>query len=173
MKPPLFLSILTTSVILLSATATSLRPSFAQTNSSTYFCQRGNDGVWTTYAKNYNNKKIPIIRWVKTLGEYTPKVRCQEVSSRFQSAYENKILNFLTTGISSGQAVICATSEHGGPCNQILFTLKSPKQASSVVQSLIDLGYRARGPINQSGGSSQEYVDMNMLLNQEPVESRN
>ncbi|MBW4507456.1 MAG: COP23 domain-containing protein [Scytonematopsis contorta HA4267-MV1] len=173
MKLPLYLSLVATSVISLGTIATFSQTGLAQSTSNTYFCERSNDGVWTTFAKNYNNKKIPIILWVKTLGEYTPQVRCREVSSRFQSAYEKKILNFLTTGISSGQAVICATSEHGGPCNQILFTLKSPKQASSVVQSLIDLGYRARGPILQSGGTSQEYVDMNMLLNQEPTEGRN
>jgi Circadian oscillating protein COP23 len=173
MKVPLFLSILATTAISLGATATFSQPGLAQTESNTYFCGRSSDGVWTTFAKNYNNKKIPIIRWVRTLGEYTPQVRCREVSARFQSAYSKKILNFLTTGISFGQAVICATSEHGGPCNQILFTLKSPKQASSVVQSLIDLGYRARGPILQSGGASQEYVDMNMLLNQEPTEGTN
>ncbi|MDZ8079736.1 MAG: COP23 domain-containing protein [Nostoc sp. DcaGUA01] len=172
MKPQLFLQVLTAGTIILGSIASISSPSLAQ--AKTYFCEKSNDGVWTTYAKNYNNKKIPIIRWVKTLGNYTPKIRCQEVSSRFQSAYEKGILNYLTSGISGNQAVICAASQYGGPCSQLLFTLKSHKDASSVLQNLVEIGYRARGPILQSeDASSQVYIDMSMLLSEKAPEAQN
>ncbi|MBD2412935.1 hypothetical protein FACHB389_06075 [Nostoc calcicola FACHB-389] len=172
MKPQLFLQVLTAGTIVLGSIASINPPSLAQ--APTYFCQKSNDGVWTTYAKNYNNKKIPIIRWVKSLGEYTPKVRCQEVSSRFQKAYEKGVLNYLTSGISNSQAVICAASQYGGPCSQLLFTLKSYKDASSVLQNLVEIGYRARGPILQSeDASSQVYIDMSMLLTEKAGQAQN
>lgn len=168
MKPQLFLQVLTAGMITLGSIATIIPPSLAE--SKTYFCESDN-GVWTTFAKNYNNQKIPVIRWVKTLGEYTPAARCQQVSSRFQSAYEKGILNYLTSGISGSQAVICAASQYGGPCSQLLFTLKSPKDASSVLQNLVEIGYKARGPILQSeDASSQVYIDMSMLLSEKPVQ---
>ncbi|MCC5631377.1 COP23 domain-containing protein [Nostoc sphaeroides CHAB 2801] len=173
MKPQLFLQVLTAGTIVLSSIATISPPSLAQ--SQTYFCERSDDGVWTTYAKNYNNKKIPVIRWVKTLGNYTPKVRCQEVSSRFQNAYGKGILNYLTSGIyTNGQAVICAASQYGGPCSQLLFTLKSHRDASSVLQNLVEIGYRARGPLLQSeDASSQIYIDMSKLLNEKAAQVGN
>jgi hypothetical protein len=163
MKTKSFLQVLTASMVVsLSAVVPFNQPSNAQ--SSTYFC--GSDGgVWTTFAKNYNNEKIPVIRWVKKLGDYTPKSRCQTVSSRFQSAYQQGILNYLTTGVSRGQAVICAASQYGGPCTQLLFTLRSHEDASSVLQNLGDIGYKARGPILQSeDASSQIYIDMGALV---------
>ncbi len=171
MKPQLFLHVLTAGMIALGGIATISPPSFAQ--SKTYFCESDN-GVWTTFAKNYNNQKIPVIRWVKTLGNYTPAARCQEVSSRFQSAYEKGILNYLTTGISGSQAVICAASQYGGPCSQLLFTLKSPRDASSVLQNLVEIGYKARGPVLQSeDASSQIYIDMSMLVNEKAPQREN
>jgi Circadian oscillating protein COP23 len=162
MKTKSFFQLLTASMVALSGIAAVNLPSSAQ--SKTYFC--GNDnGVWTTFARNYNNEKIPVISWEKKLGNYTPKARCQAVSSRFQSAYEQGILNFLTSGISGGQAVICAASQYGGPCTQLLFTLKSHEDASSVLQHLGDIGYKARGPISQSeDASSQVYIDMGALV---------
>ncbi|MBH8576103.1 COP23 domain-containing protein [Nostocaceae cyanobacterium CENA369] len=171
MKPRLFLQVLTASVIAIGGIATIMPPSFAE--AKTYFCER-NNGVWTTFAKNYNNQKIPVIRWVKTLGNYTPQSRCQAVSSRFQSAYEKGVLNYLTSGISGNQAVICAASQYGGPCSQLLFTLKSPRDASSVLQNLVEIGYKARGPILQSeDASSQIYIDMSKLLSEKATQTEN
>ncbi len=166
MKFQLYVSALAVSLITLGAITTSSQSSLAQTGN--YFCDTDN-GTWTTFARNHNNRKIPVIRWVKTLGEFTPEVRCREVSNRFQKAYSEGILNYLTTGIIKGQSVVCAASQQGGPCEQILFTLKSPKDASSVVQHLTGLGYRARGPINQGDGSPQIYIDMNLLMKGNPA----
>ncbi|MBD2343470.1 COP23 domain-containing protein [Anabaena subtropica] len=164
MKTQLSVQILTAGLIALSSIAAIAPPSFAQ--EKTYFCE-SDKGVWTTFAKNYNNQKIPVIRWVRALGNYTAKARCEAVSSRFQSAYETGILNYLTTGISGRQPVICAASQYGGPCSQLLFTLKSPRDASSVLQNLVEIGYKARGPILQSDDAADQiYIDMSMIVNQ-------
>ncbi|MBD2361209.1 hypothetical protein H6G36_08455 [Anabaena minutissima FACHB-250] len=168
MKTHLSVQVLTAGLIALSSIAAIAPSSLAE--GKTYFCE-SHKGIWTTFARNYNNQKIPVIRWVRTLGNYTPKARCQAVSDRFQSAYENGILNYLTTGISARQAVICAASQYGGPCSQILFTLKSPRDASSVLQNLVEIGYKARGPILQSDDASdQVYIDMSMLMKQKSPE---
>ncbi|BAT55639.1 hypothetical protein NOS3756_46320 [Nostoc sp. NIES-3756] len=163
MKTHLSVQVLTVGLIALSSIATIAPPSVAE--QKTYFCESEN-GVWTTFARNYNNQKIPVIRWVRALGNYSAKARCEAVSGRFQSAYESGILNYLTTGISGRQAVICAASQYGGPCSQLLFTLKSSRDASSVLQSLVEIGYKARGPILQSeDASDQIYIDMGAIVN--------
>lgn len=134
----------------------------------TYFCGQSKNGNWTTFARNYNSRRIPVIYWVKKLGGYTPKTRCEVISPKFESAYKKGILNYLTSGVERGQPVICATSQYGGPCSQILFTLKSHKEASSVLQQLINVGYRAGdGGVFQSGNSSGVYIDMQRLLRAE------
>ncbi len=168
MKNHLSLQLLTSGLIALSSIASINPPSLAE--QKTYFCDT-DKGVWTTFARNYNNQKIPVIRWVRALGNYTAKERCQAVSTRFQSAYESGILNYLTSGISGRQAVICAASQYGGPCSQLLFTLKSSQDASSVLQSLVEIGYKARGPILQSeDASGQIYIDMGAIVNSKTPE---
>jgi hypothetical protein len=168
MKTRLSVQVLTAGAIALSSIGAIAPSSLAQ--GQTYFCEN-HQGVWTTFARNYNNRKIPVIRWVRNLGNYTPKARCQAVSARFQSAYESGILNYLTTGISGNQAVICAASQYGGRCSQLLFTLKSPRDASSVLQNLVEIGYKARGPVLQSDDASdQVYIDMNLIMNQKESE---
>ncbi len=172
MKPQLFAQLLSASAIALGAIATISQPSSAQTR--TYFCDTSN-GVPTTVARNVTGKKIPVIRWVSSFGaEYTPERRCQDVSTRFESAHEKGLLNYLTTGIMSRQKVVCASSQYGGPCSDLLFTLKPGQNASEVIQNLVDIGYRARGPIVQSqDGSPQIYIDMNKLLRETPGQKEN
>jgi len=172
MKLQLFAHILAASAITLGVIPTINQPSSAQTR--TYFCDTSS-GVPTTVAKNVTGREIPVIRWVSDFGgQYTPTRRCQEVSARFENAYEKGLLNYLTTGIVKRQQVVCASSQYGGPCSDLLFTLKPSQNASSVIQNLVDIGYRARGPIVQSeDGSSQIYIDMNKLLREPPAQKAN
>lgn len=172
MKLQLFTQMLTVSALALSAIATLSQPSSAQTK--TYFCDTS-DGVPTTVARNVTGRMIPVIRWTSNLGsEYTPQRRCQEVSARFQNASEKGLLNYMTTGIMGGQKVVCASSEYGGPCSDLLFTLNRNQNASAVIQHLVEIGYKARGPVIQSkDGSSQIYIDMNMLLRETPDQKGN
>lgn len=168
MKTQTLFRAITAGIITLGIFSAISPPTIAQSQRrKTYFCAKGSNGRWTTFARNYNNKKIPVIYWVKKLGGYTPKVRCNIISPKFESAYKRGILNYLTSGVNNGQPVVCATSQYGGPCSQILFTLKSHREASSVLQQLVNVGYRAGGGVFQSGNSSQVYIDMDRLLKTE------
>jgi hypothetical protein len=171
MKPHLFVQMVTASAIALGAISaiSQPQPSSAQTTTDTYFCGISNGGVPTTFARSVTGKRLPLIRWFSTMGsEYTPNRRCQEVSGRFQEAYEKGLLNYMTTGIMRGQQVVCASSRYGGSCSHLLFTLKPSQNASDAIQALVDIGAQARGPMIQSEDASPEiYIDMNLLRRDE------
>jgi hypothetical protein len=66
-----------------------------------FICREGYDKVSgkklpTTYANN-GRGKIAVVRWeTKYFKNYSPQERCEEVSPRFQTAYDNGSLLFLT-----------------------------------------------------------------------------
>lgn len=165
MKHQTLMSALTTGVIMLGAVTTISSPSKAQ--DQTYFCEESG-GVWTTFVRNYDNKKIPLVRWETNLAEDTPHIRCQEVSNKFQKAYTTGALNFMTTGTMGGQHVVCGTNQYGNPCKEVLFALKSHQDANYILQNLKNQGYGLNEPIKQSHSSI--YIDMNLLLNGKPME---
>ena len=164
----LFVQVLTTSAIALSAVASTSQLGSAETT-NTYFCGISNGGVPTTFARSVTGKRIPVVRWFSTMGsEYTPNRRCKEVSSRFQDAYQKGLLSYITTGIMGGQQVVCASSRYGGSCSHLLFTLNQGQNASEAIQALFDIGAYARGPLLQSEDASPEiYIDMNLLRRDE------
>lgn len=143
------------------------QPAAAQ--SVTFFC--GSDGVNpVTYAGTARGN-VPIVRWQSHYfsgSGYTPQQRCQEVSGRFQTYYNNGTLNYITTGIMNSQPVVCTSSTNGGGCSGLLFTLRPNDNASQVVQQLFNVRAGAAGPINQS--ASRVYVDINDLLTNGAVE---
>lgn len=155
------------SVMAVSMVAGSDRPAAAQ--SVNFFCgSDGNNPV--TYATTARGN-VPIVRWRTQYfsgAGYTPQQRCDEVSGRFQTYYNNGTLNYITTGIMNGQPVVCTSGTNGGGCDGLLFTLRPTDNASQVVQQLFDIRAGAAGPINQS--ADRPYVDVEELLNERPVE---
>lgn len=118
--------------------------------------------VFTTFAWNSRNKK-PIITWNKeTLSDsgFDPQTRCEAVSPRFQEAYTNQTLEFLTYGTMNGQSVICTSSQVGGECQTLLLTLLPQDDPLEVLELLsnIFLGY-ASSPLQQSSEDSIHEVD--------------
>jgi hypothetical protein len=170
MKLKLFATLLAAGTLALGALAIGSQPSSAQT--TTYSCDTSRDGVPTTYALTATGRKVAVIRWVKNWGgKYTPEVRCREVSEKFQSASEQGLLKYLTYGIKSGQKVICVAGEYGGPCQQILFTLRSNENPDLVLQDMMSVGFRAQGPVVQSeDGSPQYYYDFEKFIEKAPTE---
>ena len=64
----------------------------------------------------------------------TTNPRCEKVSPRFQEAYANQSLKYLTYGTMKGQSVIGTSSQAGGECQTLLLTLlpeDDPLQQSS------------------------------------------
>ncbi|WP_254563883.1 COP23 domain-containing protein [Oscillatoria sp. HE19RPO] len=166
-------SMLTAAAVAIGATFTLQQPAQASTR---FVCARYINGPLTgvpvTAAVNdQTGRAIPVINWVSRHFDgsgYTPERRCQEVSSRFQSAYVSGQLNFVTTGMRNGQPVICTSSASGGPCSDILYTLKPGSDASQTLQQLFDIqmGRAGAGPLNES--ESRPYLDMNRFLSEAP-----
>ncbi len=160
-------SFFTTAALTLTAVAAFQSPSKA--NNTTFHCgvwlTGPNAGVPVTFARTPIGA-IPIINWVSDyFGDsgYTPERRCQEVSGRFQSAYNQGTLNYITTGYKNGQPVVCTSSSNGGPCSMVLFTLKPGSDASRTVQQLFDIRNLAAGPLYESE-DDKIYLDMNAFL---------
>jgi Circadian oscillating protein COP23 len=126
-----------------------------------FFCGQSS-GVPTTMAMT-SRGAVPVIRWVSSLGDgqYSPEARCQAVSERFQQYHEAGHLNYLTTGMENGHAVICVTDSQGGDCAGTLFTLKPGSNPDQTLQHLF--GARDRvGPLNE--GVPRVYVAMEEVL---------
>ena len=109
--------------------------------------------LFTTFAWNSQNKK-PIIIWNnETFSDsgFDPQTRCEKVSPRFQEAYADRTLNFLTHGTMNGQSVICTSSQAGGECQTLLLTLLPEDDPVQTLEQLSDvfLGY-ASSPLQQS-----------------------
>ncbi|MDX2229865.1 MAG: COP23 domain-containing protein [Leptolyngbyaceae cyanobacterium bins.349] len=125
-----------------------------------FFCGRGSNGLPTTFV-NTPSGNIPLVRWVSHFFEhsgYSPEVRCQDVSQRFNRFYNQGILNFVTTGIVNNQPVVCVAGRMGGPCTGVLFTLKPGQSATRTIQQLFDVRAGAAGPLFES--EERIYVDM-------------
>jgi hypothetical protein len=127
---------------------------------NSFFCGRGANGIPTTFVNTLSGN-TPMVRWVSEFFQdsgYTPEVRCRDVSQRFNSFYNQGILNFLTTGIVNRQPVICVASVMGGPCTGVLFTLRPGQNATRVIQQLFDVRAGASGPLLES--EERIYIDM-------------
>ncbi|WP_041740538.1 COP23 domain-containing protein [Calothrix sp. PCC 6303] len=126
----------------------------------------------TTFAWT-SRGKTAVIRWVKNLGGYSPQDRCQDVSSRFQQAFDNKTLNLITNGKVKGKPVICTAKEYGGACETVLMTLRPEENSLRILNELKDiLDARQVGPIKHSSGIPQVYyqIDIEEFLRNAPVE---
>lgn len=109
--------------------------------------------IFTTFAWNSEHKK-PIISWNNETfsnAGFDPQKRCEAVSPRFQEAYANRTLKFLTHGTMNGQSVICSSSQVGGECQTLLLTLLPEDDPLQTLEQLSDifLGY-ASSPLQQS-----------------------
>ncbi len=127
--------------------------------------ENSKDYVYSTIAWNFENKK-PIIVWKRedfSGNGYPPQKRCREVSPRFQKAYNNKSLKYITHGKMNRQPVICTANQVGEDCDTLLITLKHEDNAQQTLEQLSDilLGY-ASSALEQSSGEIA-YSDDNRI----------
>ncbi|WP_013325233.1 COP23 domain-containing protein [Gloeothece verrucosa] len=119
-------------------------------------------------------RKQPIIVWTKPVANYTPQQRCEEVSPRFQEAYQTGTLQFITNGFMRGQQVICAAKGYRQPCSTLLMTLRPGENSLEALNELRDiLNGRQVGPAQHSSGTPQMYYEINIdeVLKNAPVEN--
>ena len=144
-----------------------------------FICRKGFDKAsgkhWpTTYAFTAGQKQA-IIRWSTeyfTKSGWEPQSRCEEVTPRFQKAYENGSLNFITNGTMNNQPVICTASQDDGPCVDLLMTLRDTDDGPQLVRELGEiLSGTATGPM-QHNSDAQVYIqlDIDEFIRNAPVE---
>ena len=154
-----------------TATIDSAAPTPKSDNKIRFVCSKTydeatKDYVYSTIAWNPQHKR-PIIHWQRedfSGNGFTPQKRCEEVSPRFQEAYDKGNLNYFTQGTMNGQPVICTANLIGDSCNTLLITLKHEDNAQQTLEQLSDifLGY-ASGAISQSSGEIA-YADDNRMF---------
>ncbi|VEP13131.1 conserved hypothetical protein [Hyella patelloides LEGE 07179] len=127
--------------------------------------------VPATLAWNPQHKK-PIVIWQNedfSESGFNPQTRCEEVSPRFQEAYDNGSLKYLTYGTMNEQPVICTARFLGEDCDTLIITLRHQDNTEQTLQQLSDilLGY-ADAPLEQSSDdlvkvdNNRIYIEVNV-----------
>ncbi len=132
-----------------------------------FSCQE-REGVPTTIADT-SRGPIPIIYWRSQYFEadgFSPEVRCQTVSQKFQTHYQRGQLNYLTAGRIDSASVICVADQRGGSCRDVLFTLKPGVDPVTVLQQLLYMRTGTVEPLNET--MARPYVNMGEVLSLAP-----
>ena len=91
---------------------------------------------------------IPIVVWSSegfSDAGFTPQIRCQQVSARFQTLYRSGQLKYITAGTVNNLPVVCATKQLASACTQqnLLYTLKPNSDPQLVIKRLMAIRNRA------------------------------
>jgi Circadian oscillating protein COP23 len=145
----------------------SVPASQALTATTSFVCGKS-EGKPATIARTKRGD-FPIIFWSSEAmsdAGFTPQVRCQQVSARFQSLYRSGRLKAVTTGKLNNQLVVCATNK-ASLCNaqNLLFTLKSNSDPQQVIKRLNAIRNRAssRGIEESAATPSSNSIDLDWL----------
>lgn len=168
MKVLILATLLTTELTLLA-----VQPSTANPPTVRFYCGQSFDTdqnkiLPTTFvATSARTESIAIIRWKSGFGGYSPQVRCNMVSTKFQSAWTGGNLKFIKAGVSNqtGQGIICGIANLQQKCDdaQILFTLRNHQDARNIITSINNIkSGKTNSPPLQSSGDS--LVDLEQLI---------
>jgi len=140
-----------TSLVLSSATVIAPLPIFSQLawaqSREGFYCDVSRDFPTMVYAASGSPIVLITFQYEWAPPPYTNKVRCQEVSKRFQEAYRkggSEAFNSLTFGYLNNQPVMClATGQQGqqrGTCNptKLLITFPNERKACLFLPSLLE-----------------------------------
>ena len=153
----------------------SIAPSQAITAATSFVCGKY-EGTPATVARTKKGD-VPIVIWSSdgfSKAGFTPQVRCQQVSARFQTLYRSGQLKYITAGTLNSIPVICATKEQTGSCTQqnLLYTLKAGADPQLVIKKLMMVRNRAtsRG-LEESAAvpsvTSAKSIELNWLEEEE------
>jgi Circadian oscillating protein COP23 len=160
-------TLLTTELTILA-----VQPSTANPPTVSFYCGQSFDPdqnkiLPTTFvATSARTESIAIIRWKSGFGGYSPQVRCNMVSTKFQTAWTGGNLKFIKSGVSdrTGQGIVCGTADRQQKCDdaQILFTLKNYQDAKNIITNINNIRTgKTSNPLLQSSGDS--VVDLEEL----------
>jgi hypothetical protein len=171
-----------TSLVLASTLLGNPDASIAQSNNSdkvTFQCVQIHDTA--------SKKKIPAtLVWIPERTEnvrligwksehfdrtLTADQRCQIVTQKFQTQYDNGDLSYLTLGNSNGYPILCGVKNIGDPCNgdSQLFTIKRHEDPKTIQERLEDIISGQASDILLQSSGSQAYMPFADLLNSLPV----
>jgi len=124
----------------------------------------------TLVASSAKREPVALIQWKSKLsGKYTPQVRCNMVSAKFQQAWEAKRLNYITAGVDgkSGLGLICGAKERASDCTRssMLFTLSNGADAIETIERMKDIrvGKNSNPVSQQSAGTS--IINIESIIN--------
>jgi hypothetical protein len=123
----------------------------------------------TLVASSAKREPVALIQWKSKLsGKYTPQVRCNMVSGKFQQAWSAKRLNYITAGVDrkSGLGLICGAKDRVSNCTRtnMLFTLANGADASETIDRMKDIrGGTGSNPVAQGVGTN--IVDIGSIIN--------
>jgi Circadian oscillating protein COP23 len=141
----------------------------------TFFCREtfdpaSNKKIPITYAwVPERNGNIAIIGWKSEFfSKYnmSPSDRCKEATEKFQTAYQNQQLNYLSAGTINGYPVVCGVAAPNGLCTSAnkLFTLKPHDRPNDVLRQLVDVLEGKTSDMLQQSSSDQIYLPIKKLL---------
>jgi hypothetical protein len=160
-----------------------LHPALAQKKSElptepVFHCLNNSQGTPTTFVWVPELKgNIALITWQSEFfapREELPE-RCQTVTNKFQKAYQQGQLEYLTTGKVNKYNVVCGVKKRGDDCNgdNQLFTLNPAKDPAETLQRLINI-MKGKDPNDiLEGGGGDDYFEVKNLFNNAKVVNRN
>lgn len=118
----------------------------ALTATTNFVCGKA-DGKPATVARTKKGD-VPIVIWSSeefSSSGFSPQVRCQQVSARFQTLYRSGQLKYITAGTIKNLPVVCATKQLNNTCTQqnLLYTLKPNSDPKQVIARLMAIRNRA------------------------------
>ncbi|MEG3440186.1 COP23 domain-containing protein [Pannus brasiliensis CCIBt3594] len=161
----------------------SVAPGFSQSarpDRVTFFCKQvfdrasGNKIPATLAWVPGRGGNVRIIGWKSEYFRKSSPARCEEVSRKFQTAFDGGRFNYLTTGKAKGYPIVCAVARTGDPCdgNSQLFTVKPHDNPDLVLQQLMDiLEGKTSDMLLQSSGN-KTYVSMTEFFAKAPLADR-
>jgi Circadian oscillating protein COP23 len=138
----------------------------ALTATTSFVCGQSN-GKPATVARTKKGD-VPIVVWSSEAlsgSGFTPQVRCQQVSARFQSLYRNGQLKYITAGTMNKLPVVCATKQVASTCNQqnLLYTLKPNADPQQVIKRLMAIRNRATSRIVEESAATPTNTPTNSI----------
>jgi hypothetical protein len=134
----------------------------ARTESLTFACQVS-EGVPTTIAQT-PAATVPIVQWnsAAIALETNPQTDCEASAERFQAAFDEGLLSYITTGRMSGQLVMCTADSLNGGCQNRLLTLRPTPKPRLALQRVLQIPLPTDGPISDT--DCRAYVELNRYL---------
>ena len=138
-----------------------------------YESDTGNEIPTTLAYVPQRKTNIPIVAWTNdNIAAWNPQRRCDAVSFKFQTFYEDGRLNYLSDGEVAGEQVICALLEKQEQCrgeNQ-LFQVREGTDSKEVIVGIKEIlrGKRSETEVIYQSSGDRNYVSISGLLENAP-----